>query len=96
MLTTDNEIQTEQKTEEQQMEQSFPNQSGHETLVWNGGFKSLFGLGSAHGSEMWQSGCDWQVWCLKGAARDLGISRGREDTENSIRSKKGQGRGTKS
>lgn len=53
MVTTDNKIQTEQITEEQQMEQSFPNQSVQETLVWNGGSKSLFGLGSAHGSEMW-------------------------------------------
>lgn len=96
MLTTDNEIQTEQITEEEQMEQSFPKKSVHETLVWNGVFKLLFGLGFAHGSEMWQSGCDWQVWCLKGTARDLEISRGREDTENSVRSKKGQERGTKS
>lgn len=32
MLTTDNEIQTE-KIEEQQMEQSFPNQSVKEILV---------------------------------------------------------------
>lgn len=57
-------IQAEQITKEQKMEQSFPNQSVHEILVWRWRFDSPFGLGFAYGPEMWYSGSDWQDRCL--------------------------------